>query len=626
MAICGGIGMSAEPVGFERFFPLPLKGTLRPAFWRQNGVTLGAETAGAIRRPVSGDGIAVAFDGVLFDAPDLAVLLAAVPGAAPGDLIARAYGRWGLDFCTHLDGEFAFALWDGPRRRLILGRDGPGTRPLFFWQGDGIILFASSVGALHRHPQVPRAIDAEALARHLTHPSQIDPATLFKGIGRVLPGHVWIAEDGLTRQHRWWRPEELPRVRFAKDADYADALRERLERAVSARLPASGGVAVALSGGLDSTALAALAARRLKAQGRRLTALTLVPADRTVQLYGHTADETALARQLVDSAGNMDHLLVPNETGRSLFDFVDEAAVGWGFVPARSFGANNFRTLWARAAQAGCTVGLTGVCGNFGMSYHGLSALATLLRHGRVAAWAELWPGLRRAGVSRRAILNHSFGPFLPANLRAPLVRLGSQKNTYRIQEMHGLMLLHPHLARRAGVEDHLARMIDSAKDPAAFRLRRLQGGEGAVLYQGLHRRLGLQVTDPTGDRRVVEFCLTIPEEQFILKGEPRSLLRRAMRGLVPDAILDSRQRGLQAADRFAILSRQRSRIQEELARMEKSPLVNAVFDLPRMRRLADTWPDGGSATKADETAYGFGLAQALAVGHFLRRFEGGNG
>jgi asparagine synthase (glutamine-hydrolysing) len=157
------------------------------------------------------------------------------------------------------------------------------------------------------------------------------------------------------------------------------------------------------------------------------------------------------------------------------------------------------------------------------------------------------------------------------------------------------------------------------------LRLAVLGRTDAAMVLRSYKRRFGFTHCDPTADRRLIEFCLAIPNEQFLLHGENRSLIRRAMQGILPDIVRLERRKGLQAADWSRHMIAARPDIEAEIERLERSPLAKACLDLPRLRRLVDNWPDGGWHRTRIAYDYRLALARGLATGRFLRRFEGGN-
>jgi asparagine synthase (glutamine-hydrolysing) len=130
---------------------------------------------------------------------------------------------------------------------------------------------------------------------------------------------------------------------------------------------------------------------------------------------------------------------------------------------------------------------------------------------------------------------------------------------------------------------------------------------------------------DPTIDKRLVEFCLAIPEEQFLRKGVTKSLLRRAMAGRLPDAILEERRKGLVGADWHLRIAPYRDRFAESLARLEASDLARRCLDLGRMRRLIDHWPRDDWHTARVAIDYRVALCRGLAAGEFILWVEEGN-
>ncbi len=167
------------------------------------------------------------------------------------------------ELACDLDGMFAFAVWDRGRRRLILGRDRLGKKPLYYWSGDGHIVFASEIKGLLAHPRVPRRLNVGILPDYLAMGYAPTPDTFFQDIHSVPPGHVLVAEeDQAPRLQRYWEPpmagESGLSILDCTMAEAARRVRAELTGAVERRLVADVPLGAFLSGGIDSSAVVAL--------------------------------------------------------------------------------------------------------------------------------------------------------------------------------------------------------------------------------------------------------------------------------------------------------------------------------------------------------------------------------
>lgn len=184
------------------------------------------------------------------------------------ETLVHLYEEFGCDCVARLRGMFAFAVWDEKRRRLLLARDRIGVKPLYYTIVDGSLLFASEIKALLARPGVPRNIRLDAIHHYLTLQYVPDPMTAFEGIWKLPPAHRLIWEDGELTVERYWDFGYEPKHR-GSEADLAAELRERLEEAVRIRMLSDVPLGVHLSGGIDSSVVAALASR--SAPGRLKT-------------------------------------------------------------------------------------------------------------------------------------------------------------------------------------------------------------------------------------------------------------------------------------------------------------------------------------------------------------------
>jgi asparagine synthase (glutamine-hydrolysing) len=132
----------------------------------------------------------------------------------------------------------------------------------------------------------------------------------------------------------------------------------------------------------------------------------------------------------------------------------------------------------------------------------------------------------------------------------------------------------------------------------------------------------GIEVRDPTADKRVFEFCAAIPAEQFVAGGRGRSLARRAMRGRLPDATLERRERGTQAADWYESLTAIRGELVGEIARQGQSPVARRLIDLEMLRGALADWPRTAQEAAAKAGTLESAMPRGLAVGYFIRRVE----
>jgi len=631
MALAGGVAdPAALGVDLERSLAaMAVHAPFRPRHWRGIGAALaGCDGASVAQDHAATGEIAAVFDGHLDNGAELRRALGFEPGrpASAAELLLAAYARWGEDMLDPIIGRFACAVWDGSRRRLLLGCDALGKRTLHHWRGGGMFLFAGEPRGLFVHPRIPREVDEDGVAEWLTRITPHPTRGLYREIERVPGGHVLVAEGETTRLHRYWRPERLPTLRLNGPGAYAEALLESLDQAVCCRLPESGNVGINLSAGLDSSSIAALAARRLAKQGRGLTAFTGVPRP-GFDDGGQLCDEGPLAALVAARYPNIEHIRIRWDNA-PLFEAADQQSLVSDRPALSAFNASWNLTISGELRRRGIRTLLTGRGGNFTMSYDGAFLPFTLLRQGRLWGWAGNVAAMRRHGQSWPRIAGLSVGPL------APMLHAALRRATGRFEpDLYEHSAINPALARRTGTQDRARaegadRLFSTGGDRQALHLNQLEANMPAVslVSAGYRRQSGCDYADPAMDRRLVELCLTIPEEQFMYRGEPRALIRRAMAGLLPPELLAERRRGRQSADWHESLTAARDDIAGEISRLERSPLAQCCLDLPRLRSLVENWPEGGWHQSRVRADYRFALTRGLAMGTFLRRMEGGNG
>lgn len=175
------------------------------------------------------------------------------------EVIVHLYEQYGDDFVQHLNGQFAIALWDQRRQRLLLTRDRVGIRPLFYTESAGQLIFASEVKSIFAVPSVSRRIDRRAVAEICTYWSPLAPRSAFENIQSLPPGHTMVVEGGKKKITRYWDWQFPARAVVAKsEAEYAEELRALLIDAVRLQLRADVPVGAYLSGGLDSSIITSL--------------------------------------------------------------------------------------------------------------------------------------------------------------------------------------------------------------------------------------------------------------------------------------------------------------------------------------------------------------------------------
>lgn len=578
-----------------------------------------------------GGACVLSFDGRLDNRAELAGRLglsaAECARMADSDLVLQACLRWDSQAPEYLYGPYALACWSPTRRRLWLARSPMGERPLFWHRQAGFFAFASLPKALFCIPGVPRSLCEERLFDLLALLPMKGPASFYKDVYRVEPGQLLILDGERLETRRFHRFDPEREIRFARDDDYLEAFREHLERAVASCLRSTGPIASHLSAGFDSSTITALAARQLASREQRLTAYTAVPRagfDGPVP-KDRQGDEGPGAAALAARFGNIDHVLIrpggasPLDHLQHLTEATDRAVL------------NPCNSVWAQAINAdavarGCRVLLTGQMGNMSISYNGEPYLASLWRRGR---WLRWWHELRAYKALHpqwrwRGLIARSLAPSLPGPLWALLARRweqGPALTDYSAIHPEWMQRMNPTERARAAGWDLSYQPWHDGRRMRIAALERLDGAEHALAAN----LQGLDIRDPSADLRLVEFCLAVPDHQYLRDGQTRWLLRRMMAGVLPPEILDNRGKGYQAADWYEGIGRDLPRLREELQRLASNRRVGEVLDLASLRQLLDDWPEDGWASTKTIQHYRLKLLRGLAVGHFVRHVERDN-
>jgi asparagine synthase (glutamine-hydrolysing) len=578
-------------------------------------------------------GLLLLMQGAIHDRPGLVEKLSLtvndrdLGGTSDAELMLHAYLRFQEQFPNHIIGEYSFALCDSEHRRLMLGRDALGRQGMYYWQSGGVFRFASEIAGLLACPDIPIGPDDDHAAQWLTLNPGFGDRTLYKGIRRVPAGHVLILEDGKIRLNRYWRPEETAALRCADPREYAEGLLHLMQESVRCRILPGKAIGTHLSGGLDSSTVTALAAGLLAGEGRRGTAFTAVPTNTIDQWLpgSRFGDERLHAASVAERYPNLDHVLIPNNAV-SLFEALDFYASDCHSPIVNVFNAPWLVGIGKEAQHRGIRTLMQAVFGNLGASYDGSYALAELLGQGRIFEWLRLIADRREYGFKVRWSLGLSlpYGP-MRGSIRKSIAR-SLHLNRSADQVSPGALFespIHPSFFKSSGSSPELARnAIVPQRNSRLARLQAIFRVDSASIIAGTKRRFGYDSADPMGDRRLLEYCLSLPEEAFCRGGRPRSLIRDAMQDRLPSMVRDELRRGRQAADAAALMADNRERIAAEIRGMQQSDLANKYLDMPAMSKLVEEWPEGGWPSAPVKMAYEGRLLRAVSFGRFIRRME----
>jgi asparagine synthase (glutamine-hydrolysing) len=464
------------------------------------------------------------------------------------EVLLRGYLEWGDAVVERVGGMFAFAIWDAPRRRLLLARDRVGVKPLYWATIEGprgpVLLFASEPKALLEHPHVSRELDVSALDAYLDLLYVPPPRSMFRGIHQLAPGHRLIWCDGRATLERYW--DALPEIDHSRtDEEWAEEIAPRLEQAIVSQTVADVPLGAFLSGGLDSSTIVAVLAER----GHR-------PVETFCVGYGAEGrawDERAEARRVAAHFSTHHHEV---EINVDVLGGLEAMVLGFD----EPFGSPTALLTHAlsRFTRSFVTVALAGDGGDeaFGgyPRYRGMALSRWVSRApDTLLGWAERLARSGSENVRARAYTRWA-RQFLSGARLTPAERYASFVTHFRLRERNELL-----------TDDLRARLDEAGRlDPVVEHFERPAVGDlvERAAYADLHGFLpenvlrgsdrmsmahGLELRVPFCDHRLLEVCMRVPSHQRIGPLVTKRILRRIMRGRLPKQTLRRRKLGFNA-------------------------------------------------------------------------------
>jgi asparagine synthase (glutamine-hydrolysing) len=536
-------------------------------------------------------------------------------------VLFSAWKRFRNDVWRSLRGPFAVAIWNPHDRTLTLARDHLGHNVIMWHKSERFFAFATMPKGLFALADVPREVNEQKIADFLVLNHREHATTFYRGVHRLPPAHVATIDcTGAFAAKEYWSAADSKPVRLPSDQSYAEHLRACLDRAVRRQSRSATPIGCWLSGGLDSSAVAALAAHALGERGERLAAFTAVPrkgfAGQVREwLY---ADETPYVEAIKAAINNIDVTYVHNDEHD---DFADLDRVSLAFeYPVRNPTNLGWMLAILRLARAeNRRVMLGGFLGNNTVSWDGWSQASRHLLRGRLRLAYRQYRAFYRISTLSRWI----------AFRRLFVDSLWSAGQVDWMDWWHGKAF--PWLGHSAIRPEFAAEMQVKERARAVghdFRPRERHWWRRAWLvpvdylgdwYAATKAMYGVELRDPTADVDVVEYCFGVPDEQYLAEGVDRSLIRRAMWDLLPPVVVANRRMGVQSADWYEKASHQRPQLQSLVDDLANSQLARRALDLDRLQRALDTWPQSNWHTGPIDSEYHLAFTRALGVGRFLR-------
>jgi asparagine synthase (glutamine-hydrolysing) len=512
----------AAGLGFRRLSIIDLSGGHQPIF-NEDG------------------SLAIVFNGEIYNYRDLAAQLAAAghtfSSKSDTETILHAYEQYGDNCVDHLRGMFAFAIWDRRRQRLFAARDRVGIKPLYYYRGARFLAFASEIKALLEAPGIPREVDPEAFDQFLTQRYVPGPRTMFKDIFRLQPGHTLAVDRAGVHIRKYWDVDYCTRT-SASPRQIAAEFDELLDESVRLRLISEVPLGLFLSGGLDSSAI--LAKLHKVTEGRTIKTFSVgydASGGRDEQI-----SELEYARIAANAFGADHHELrvsandfaefIPNLVWHLDEPLADASCIPLYFV--------------SKLAREHITVVLSGegadeILGGYGI-YPKMLALDRMNRNvpalgrlaGKLAPFSSAEPLRRYLRLAGQPLEDGYRGVCRGFGIESRRRLIGDTRVKRSEQQLTEIFRGHFQAAGKASPLNRMLYVDTKVWLPDDLLLK----ADKMTMATGVELRV------PFLDHKLVEFAASLPDSSKISRHGGKSLLRKAMRGVLPKTILERPKNG----------------------------------------------------------------------------------
>lgn len=543
------------------------------------------------------------------------------------ELILLAYEKWGEELPAYLIGDFAFMIWNEQTQELFGARDFSGGRTLYFHHDEKRFSFCTVIEPLFSLPYIEKKLNEQWLAEFLAIVGMVDVAdsfiTPYLGIQQVPPSHSIKVKNGKVSFSRYCTLERNTSIKFKSNEEYIEAFRDIFQEAVNSRMRTYKEVSAQLSGGLDSGSIVGFAARGLRAQNKQLHTLSYIPTSDFPDFtpYYLMPNEQEYMKETVQFVGNINDQYLDFK-GRNSYTEIDAFLTAME-MPYKFF-ENSFwmKGMFEQASIHGAGVLLNGGRGNLSISWGSATDYYALLL--KRLKWVRLYRELdqyskRTGGMRLRRI------PYIARQAFPFLER-------HNAVEAAPPVLIHPQFAHRTHVYEKLQgygmnssgwfSMSDPFEQRNSHFKELFHWNASNTISTKLSLQYGVWKRDPSNDLRVIRFCLSIPEEQYVQDGLDRALIRRATEDILPDKVrLNQHIYGVQGADWVYRMTPHWERFMDEVREMKKD-IDLLVFVNPEALRLGlDIAKQGPKAEHAIDFNHK-NLMRSVIIYRFLKQFS----
>ncbi len=507
--------------------------------WREGNIGLGhtmlwnTPESKFEQLPNQQDPLVISMDARLDNRVELASLLdmtrQPLDKVTDSDFILAAYRKWGEKCPEYLLGDFSFVIWDEGKQQLFCARDHVGIKSFYYYISDNCFVFSNHINGLKAHPGIDLAFDQKMIAYYLRNEDCAYKQTFFQSIKKLPPASSLLISTGQCVQRLYWDPQNTPPKKLRSTAEYTQQLRHLLKQAVAARLRTAYPVSTHLSGGLDSSSIAALAARELAASNQQLNAYNWIaePAGGDSDYY-----EWSYSKLLAKQEGIKHHTVDLNtDVLTSIFKRHDisqgDTSDLWYEYPLRQ-----------QLKQSDSRVLLSGWGGDELISYGGSGYISELFYRGEIKhSFQEFKDNYKQ---STRLVFHQTLWRFLkriaaeslsgkllcllrkPACFHPPLLQYSPATFTRFSNNLPPLWTSY----NATSIQKRQLKILQKGHLQARIDAWAAAGTADRVEY-----------SYPLLDKRLIEYALTLPAELYRKNGCPRFILREAMRGILPDEI-----------------------------------------------------------------------------------------